>query len=293
MWLAWAGAGVSHPAEASVPQEQLRPPETGHVQVLRLRDGSTLVGRIVRVEGEAVLFETEGGTLTVPLSALDRVIVRPGASVRRGAYWFPNPNATRLYFAPTGRMLERGRGYFADYYLFFPGVAYGLTSNVTAGAGMSLVPGLAVDEQVFYFTPKVGVAAGRRVNLAAGALVVRYPTDFDLDDTDEATLLGILYAVGTHGTPDASVTAGVGYGFADGRLADKPMLMVGAERRLSRRIAFVTENWLIPEVVDQPVVSYGVRFFGEGIAVDLALVNVFGKDALFPGVPYVDFVVNF
>ncbi len=57
-------------------------------------------------------------------------------------------------------------------------------------------------------------------------------------------------------------------------------------------MALVSENWIFPGV-DVPVVSYGFRFFGEKMAVDLALFNVLDDDAIFPGIPYVDFVWNF
>ncbi|MCZ6819631.1 MAG: hypothetical protein O7G31_09090, partial [Calditrichaeota bacterium] len=69
-------------------------------------------------------------------------------------------------------------------------------------------------------------------------------------------------------------------------------IMLGFERRTSRRTAFVSENWIFPGV-DNPLISYGFRFFGEKIAVDLAFVNILGEDAIFPGIPYVDFIYNF
>ena len=94
------------------------------------------------------------------------------------------------------------------------------------------------------------------------------------------------------GTTDKSFTIGIGYGFADGDLAEKPMIMVGGETRVSRRVALVTENWILPGV-DNPLISYGVRFFGEKLSVDLALLNTLGEDSLFPGFPYLDFVFNF
>ena len=40
-------------------------------------------------------------------------------------------------------------------------------------------------------------------------------------------------------------------------------------------------------------VFHGARIFSEYLSVDLAFINVTGGDALFPGVPYVDFVYNF
>lgn len=70
------------------------------------------------------------------------------------------------------------------------------------------------------------------------------------------------------------------------------MVMFGGEKRLSRRMAVVTENWILPGV-DDPLISYGIRFMGEKLSVDLALVNTLGEHAIFPGIPYINFVVKF
>ena len=208
--------------------------------------------------------------------------------VKKGSYWFPNPNTTRLYFAPTARTLKKGEGYFADYYIFFPSFAVGITDNITIGAGMSLIPGVSIDEQVYFFTPKVGLKATEKMHIAAGALILKFP---NIDD-DDGPIVGILYGVTTFGSTDASLTAGLGFGFMDDEFADKPMVVIGGEKRISRRLSFVSENWILPGV-DDVVISYGVRFFGEKLSVDLALVNVLNENAIFPGVPYIDFVFNF
>jgi len=244
------------------------------------------MGRIVEYDESEIQFETYFGKVTIPISKIKEIKEVPISSIRKGHYWFSNPNATRLYFAPTARMLKQGEGYFADYYLFFPGVTYGMTDNITVGGGMSIFPGVDPDEQLLYFTPKVGLKTSEKFDFAVGALLTRVPFD------DVASTAGILYGVGTYGTSNGSITAGFGYGFIDNDVAEKPMLMVGGEKRLTRHTAFVTENWVFPGL-DQPLISYGFRFFGERLSVDLAFVNLLGKDAIFPGMPYVDFVFNF
>ena len=243
-------------------------PDSTHTQILVLLDGSRFMGRIVETGESEIQFETSLGRMTIPLSKIKKIQEVPTSAIKNGKYWFPNPNSTRLYFAPTARNLKQGEGYFADYFLFFPGIAYGMTDNITVGGGISLIPGVNIDEQIFYFTPKVGVQIAKNLNLATGTLIIRVP-DFS-DDNDSPATAGILYTVGTYGTPDASITAGFGYGFAGSELADKPMVMLGGEKRLSRRIALVTENWIFPEVAN-PLVSYGFRFMGESLSVDLAL----------------------
>ena len=89
----------------------------------------------------------------------------------------------------------------------------------------------------------------------------------------------------------ASVTVGVGYGFAGGDIETKPVAMLGGEKRISRRVALVTENYLLPTSEDNLVYSFGLRFIGEKLTTDLALFNVAGSGII--GMPYVDFVFRF
>lgn len=264
-------------------------PDSSHVQIITTQDGSTIIGRIIEIGENQIRFESDFGKMVISILRIKEIKEVPVSSIRNGKYWFPNPNATRLYFAPTGRMLKQGEGYFSDYYIFFPGIAVGITDNITLGGGMSLFPGTGFDEQFFYFTPKVGLKAEGNLNFAAGALIIKLP---DWGDDDDSPTVGILYGVGTWGTTDGSFTMGFGYGFVGGKLADKPMIMLGGEKRLSRRTAFVTENWILPGA-DQPLISFGIRFFGEGLSVDLALINTIGEDTFFPGIPWLDFVFNF
>ena len=213
----------------------------------------------------------------------------PQSSVKNGKYWFENPNATRLFFSPTAHMLKKGQGYFSDYYIFFPGISYGLTDNITLGGGVSLFPGLGFDKQIYYFTPKIGLATSKNTSLALGALVISIPHKvFD----ENVPAFGILYGVGTYGGPDGSITAGLGFGFVDNRVANKPVGVIGGEKRISRRISFVSENWIFPKV-DNPLISYGARFFGENMSFDLGFITPTGEDFIFPGLPWVDFVFNF
>ena len=54
-------------------------------------------------------------------------------------------------------------------------MAFGVSEHVTVGAGMSLFPGVGLDEQLIFFTPKVGFAASETTHLAVGALFVQVP----------------------------------------------------------------------------------------------------------------------
>jgi hypothetical protein len=255
-------------------------PDSDHVQLVTLKDGSTIFGRIVAVNADTVIFESGAGRIQLAAGAIREIKTIAEADLREGEYWFPNPNSTRLFFAPSGQMLKQGEGYFSDYEVFFPGVAYGLTDNVSIGGGFSLFPAAAQD-QAYYVTPKIGVSLSDNLHVAAGMLFA---------GTRGGTG-GVYYGVGTYGDGNASLSLGGGYGFAGGKIERKPVGMIGGEVRVTRRVGIVTENYLLPVSGNNFLYSFGLRFMGEKITTDLALVNLSGSGII--GVPFVDFVFRF
>jgi hypothetical protein len=230
------------------------------------------------------MFESDIGEIEIATLKIKEITEIPAAYIKEGAYWFPNPNDTRLFFAPTARNLKAGSGYFADYMLFFPMVAVGVTDNITIAGGMSLIPFIPVPDQLFYFTPKVGFEVND-ISLATGILMAGLPGE-------DEPMVGILYGVGTLGNADNNITGGFGYGFVDWDFADKPFLMLGGQYRMAKRVSLVSENWLLPGL-EEPLISGGLRFFGETLSVDLALVMPVGAGGDWPVIPYIDFVVRF
>jgi len=274
------GPAISGAQDTAATRAQLRIVDSTKIQLITLRDGSSLVGRIVAVRGDTVDFGMSVGRVPILVGDIRELKETAVGTMHDGQYWAANPNATRLFFAPSGQMLKKGEGYFADYELFFPGFAYGITDNISVGGGASLFP-TGLDDQVYYFTPKIGMSFGDQMHLAAGVLFA---------GTKGGTG-GIGYGAGTFGDGDASVTVGLGYGFAGGDIKSKPVAMLGGEKRISRRVALVTENYLLPTSEDNLVYSFGLRFIGEKLTTDLALFNVAGSGII--GLPYVDFVFRF
>src|SRR5688500_9723851 len=282
--------GAQQPAGPSKPIP-IRVAATSQVQVIRLGDGSSIVGRVTEVGADTVRFTTAYGALSIARADIVELREVEKTEMRRGEVWPVNPNATRLLFAPTGRMLGKGEGYFNDTYLFLLSAHGGLTSRFTLGGGLSVLPLDDFSDNALFIMPKIGVVATPKFNLAVGALAGIVGAA--VDDGEDGSF-GVLYAVGTAGSPDASVTFGTGLAYAGGEFADRPVAMLGAETRLGRRVAFVTENYLIPNEDVSSVLSYGLRFFGEKLSADLAFWIAPGEtDIPFPGIPYVAFSVKF
>ena len=223
-------------------------------------------------------------TLTIDVAALERVDAR---DMHGGEYWFPNPSSTRLFFAPTARTLRQGEGYYSNTYLLLNSGFVGVTDRLTIGGSVTLIP--SSTSQIGYLTPKLSVYESDEVNVAAGALVGYN----GFGDGDATRQFGIVYSVLTYGSPDDNVTAGVGWGYVGSRLAKTPAVLLGGATRVSRRMALITENYVVSSSSDtEAILGYGVRFFGEKLSVDLAFLNS-GKDPVFPGIPFVSFSVKF
>jgi hypothetical protein len=172
----------------------------------------------------------------------------------------PDPNATRLFFGPTGRSLPAGGGYAGVYGLFLPFVQVGITDRVSIGGGLPLLfPGPGV----FWITPKVQIVRAARVEASAGVVHIA-----NLDRADSA--LGVAYGVATTGSDARSFTVGAGWGYAraDGHRSEGMLVLVAAERRISRRTKLITESYL---TTDMPILMGGVRLIGERFSADLAL----------------------
>lgn len=286
------------------------PPE-GTTQKITLEDGSTLVGKITEIRADQIKFQTDLGEITIAVSKIKEITEikepkkieetkqiegtteikqskevkeGPAASVTAGKDWFPNPNRTRLLVSQNARSLKAGDGYFFDLWLFFPGLAYGITDNISISGGASIIPG--ADDQLFYFTPKIGFPAADKLDLALNVTIFRL--------WDETLYLG--QGNMTYGTDDQSVTLGLGLVWTDEEMMDKPAITGGGEYRLDRRMALVGEGWFIPGEDDDGQLFFGgVRFLGQEMTVDLGVASSLESDSdgNAEWIPYVDFVWNF
>lgn len=290
---------LAAPGLAAAAQEARRDPPAGPVLTVSLKDGTTLIGRIADEDATHVTVLTlEGLTIRIPRSSI--VSMREAAPPAEAQFTRSDPNYSRLMFAPTARPLRKGDGYFSDHYVAFPGVAYGITDHFSLSGGMSIVPGVGLDEQVFYASPKIGFDVSDKLALGAGAAYA--------GGGGEGNGVGIAFALATVGRPEKSFTAGIG--FAGSRESeydfrtntsrdvwkwrDKPILMLGGSVQLSNSVALVSENWLLlgEKLSDQPF-GVALRFFGDRISADVGMIFV-GEviEEGFP-VPWLSFSYHF
>lgn len=245
---------------------------------IRLGDGSVLVARIVSVTGDRVVLMTEAGARV----EVDRSSIR---SVRPVGSATLDPNTSRLFFGPTGRTVGAGEGYVGLFELFFPFVSIGATDWLTLSGGTPIIPGEM--GEVFYLAPKVRVLATERLQVSGGVLAF-FEGGFDSGS------IGIMYAVGSAGDPDRSLTVGAGFPFrASGRHSDvsDPILLIGGETRTGRITKLITENYVL--LGERGVMtSAGFRIFGERFSGDVGIGALLGDEA-FCCLPLINVVYTF
>lgn len=283
-----APVSAQDPPPASVPTAA-KPAPRDTVVELRLRDGSVLYGRVIEETPERIVVVTVNGVrLEVPRAQVESLRVSAGRAVE-GAFWAEDPNSTRLFFTSTARPLRKGDGYVSSFMLFLPLVAYGVTDRLTIAGGTPILP--VAFGRMWYFAPKYTVAKRERSAFAVGALGFVLPEDF----VDNGSV-GIMYGAGTWGSRDRAITAGAGWGYvwASGTsgVSNDPVIMLGGETRVSRRVKLITENWMFTSGQTEGFVSGGVRFIGDRLSADLGVGGFTGTDGgcCFP---LVNFVYNF
>jgi hypothetical protein len=273
-----------------VVRDSTQPGARDSVVEVRLRDGSVLYGRILAQDSIHFVLRTIGGTeVKVQRDLLASMRVARGRLVN-GEYWAPDPNGTRLFFTSTGRALGRGEGYISTYFLIFPFVAYGVTDRFTIAGGTPIIPDAI--GRAFYLAPKLTLHETPRSSFAVGAL------SFALTDRISDGTFGLLYGVGTWGDRDNAVTAGAGWGYQWGNgnssASNAPVIVLGGETRVSRRVKLVTENWIYAGSGSVGgLFSGGVRFIGDRLSADLGVIGVGGADDVGCCLPIVNFVWNF
>lgn len=253
---------VPSAAEPRRPMIDLVVPPHSTVQELRLADGSLLYGRVEQIADSSFEFRTLGGeVLQVARERVQVLRIVKGAIVS-GEFRPRDPNATRLFFAPTARALEKGEGYLGIYEFLMPFAQAGLSDRVSLGGGTPLIFGLG-GHRPFWITPKIQVVRTTDTQAAIGALHLFGP---------EGESVGIAYGVVTRGTRDNALTVGVGRTYASGSRGTT-LVMVGGERRLTRTRKFVTENYVSQDV---RIASGGMRFMGDKFTCDVGLGVILG-----------------
>lgn len=272
--------------ESVVPTSPLDSTKTYQIELV---DGTEFIGTILSKDSTKLEIKTSSiPKIQIYLETIKKMKTIDNKMVFKGATGTPNPHYTRYFFAPSAFNLKKGEGYYQNTYLVLNSLNWGFTDHFSVGVSIELTSTFGNRggswSPIYLITPKYGFGLAKNLNAALGALIVGAGAN------TKGLQLG--YGLLTYGNTENNITIGASVGWADGNILKYPPMTLNAMKRIGRKASLITENWIVPELGS--VYSYGVRFFGSKIAVDLGFINNSDiMDIMLIGIPYVDFTVKF
>lgn len=251
-------------------------------------DGNVFIGELVsETDREVVLLTETIGRVTISRENIRSMTRIDDSQVRDGEYWYDNPQATRYLFAPNALGLKKGHGYYQNTWILFNNANYGITDNISIGAGVIPLFLFGASSTPFWITPKVSIPiASDNIHIAAGAMIGGVIGE----DSGGG---GLLYGTSTIGNRDRNISFGLGYGYGGGDISSTPAVNISGMIRLSKTMHLVSENYLFPGTSFNGLASIGTRWAPENFAVDFALVRPLEDIGFFIGVPWLSVTIPF
>lgn len=245
---------------------------SGELVRLTMSDGTRVTGRIEMVTPESVqLFTAYFGLVDLPQKEITSVKYLSDYSTSDSVYNMVNPNASRHFFSPTAIPLHKREGYYQNFYVAFNMLNWGLTDHFSMG--IAAVPFVWFIEDGFnlLLTAKYGYPIADKLHIGTGLIAGILPAE---------AYGGIGYGLITYGSKNSNITAGAGYGYlitdySSPEYQDEEktvVLNLAGMVRLSEHIGLVSENWYFTQQ-DLLLISYGGRYIGDKISIDVGFVN--------------------
>jgi hypothetical protein len=256
----------SQPETDSLRQEQ--------VVVVKMQNGDEYKGVITKQDKETIVLKVENGEISL-LAANVNVIENYDYT---GEFGFANPHDTRYFFGPSGIPIEKGKGYYQNILVTANFFNFGVTENIAIGGGFEFIS-TVTGNPIWFLTPKVGFDLSENVHVGGGFIMAGVAAE------GTATL---GYGVFTLGDSETNFSVGVGYGRFDGEFSDYPSIMISGTHRVSRSIALLSENYLLPNTSYFGI--HGIRILSEKNSFDVGAIVIPEIIGEVPALPYVGYV---
>ena len=257
----------------SMAQSQTESLPEGTQVILILNDKSEINGELISEnDNEIVVNSVSLGLLTFQKEEVKRMIYL-NSNGR-----LPNPNPTRYFIGQSALPLNKGEGYYQNIYGLVNLVGYGVTDRLSALVGTEIIS-LFSGNPILLTNLKYGFPISEKLHAAASLTYLTSAIDLS-GDLNFASLNALL----TYGNKEHNITFGTGYALANGSIDNTSLLTIGGMTRLSKRFAFVSENYVLPGA-SQALLSGGLRYISKKSTIDLLVFE--------GGIPAIDIVLKF
>lgn len=245
---------------------------------ITMQNGDAFTGTIIQEDENSILLATENGEMNLLRSRIKSM----ENNTYQGEFPFANPHDTRYFFGPSGIPIPKGKGYYQNVYVTLNFVNYGITDNFSIGGGFEFISTI-LGSPVWFLTPKLGFEVTEKLHAGGGLLMG------GLAGEGVATL---AYGVVTSGTSESNISLGAGYGLVDGDFSRYPAIMLAGTHRVSRTIALLTENYLIPGDINDSFYFgiHGIRIMTKKSSFDIGILFIPQIADEIPALPYIGYV---
>ena len=238
-------------------------------------DGNEFVGELLEENAEFIRLRTKTyGEVTLQRSGIKSIKDIEKSRIIGGVIWKDHMQSTRYFWQPSGYGLKKGEAYYQNVWVLFNQFSVGLSDHLILGGGVVPLFLFAGAPTPVWLTPKLSIPIVKdKVNLGLGGLFATVVGEDDLN-------LGIMYSSATFGRRDRNFTFGVGYGYAGGELASRPIFSANFLSRVGSRGYFIMENYIIDIDRQYGVLSLigGRSIIGNDAGLDYGLVFPFFPD---------------
>ena len=244
------------------------------IVVIKMKNGDEYKGTISKRDIETIVLKTVNGEINLIASNLSAI----EDYNYEGKFEFDNPHDTRYFFGPSGIPIKKGKGYYQNILVTTNFFNYGVTKNISIGGGFEFITTL-IGSPIWFLTPKVGFDISDNIHLGGGFIMAGFAAE------GTATL---GYGVFTLGQSETNLSIGAGYGLLDGELSDYPAIMISGTHRISKSIALLSENYVIPNSFYFGI--HGIRILSKKNSFDIGAIVIPEIAEDLPALPYVGYV---
>lgn len=259
---------------------------------LETRDGNSYEGTVVERDSTRLIFDAGRlGKISLLQSDIRKMTLLDPARMKRGRYWFENPQSTRYFFSPNGYGLKKGEGYYQNIWVLMNSFAVGLNDYVSLGGGTIPLFLFGGTPTPVWVTAKISLpVAKNKFNVAAGVLAAT-AVGGGVDNGS----IGILYGIATAGPRDRNISLGIGYGFAGGSISSTPVINLNGMYRVGQRSYLLTENYYFSDGSSGALLlMYGARQLIGGVGLDYGLMTPVGNGTdSFVAAPWLGITIPF
>ena len=242
--------------------------------ITKMKNGDDYKGVLLKQGDGRILLKTVNGEMNLIASNIHSLENYDYV----GKFEFANPHDTRYFFGPTGIPIKKGKGYYQNILVTTNFVNYGVTKNISIGGGFEFIS-TVLGSPIWFFTPKVGFDLSENIHVGGGFIMAGF--------ADEGTAT-LGYGVFTLGQSETNLSIGAGYGLIDQELSDYPVIMISGTHRISKSIALLSENYVIPDSFYFGI--HGIRIISKKNSFDVGAIIIPEIASVIPALPYVGYV---